>query len=124
MGKKYTEVNTEMRYKYWEDVGEMATDHRILSWFNNEFAILKNANTGELTDITIPVDKQIGGSHYDLPIQPIDYILKNSLGYCEANVIKYVSRHQNKNGAEDIKKAIHYLELLLKDQYDTNTPEG
>lgn len=61
--------------------------------------------------------KQVGGKHYDLPIQPIEYINKNGLGYIEGNVIKYVTRHKNKNGAEDIKKAIHYLELLLEEEY-------
>jgi hypothetical protein len=28
-----------------------------------------------------------------------------------------VCRHQAKNGAQDIKKAIHYLELILELQY-------
>ena len=60
-------------------------------------------------------DKQIGGSHYQLPIQPIDYIVKNELGYREGNVVKYISRHKSKNGKEDIMKAIHYLEMILKD---------
>jgi len=32
-------------------------------------------------------------------------------------VVKYVSRHRNKNGAEDIKKAIHFLNLLLEIEY-------
>lgn len=62
-------------------------------------------------------DKQIGGIHYQLPIQPIDYILENGLNYCEANVIKYVTRHQDKNKAEDIRKAIHYLEIILDKVY-------
>ena len=62
--------------------------------------------------------KQVGGSHYQLPIEPIDYIVKNGLGYREGNVIKYVTRHKNKNGAEDIRKAIHYLEMILKDYDD------
>lgn len=64
------------------------------------------------------MSKQVGGNHYKLPIEPIDYILKNHLGYCEGNVVKYVTRHATKNGAEDIRKAIHYLEFILKDQYD------
>ena len=59
--------------------------------------------------------KQVGGNHYQLPIEPIDYIVKNELGYREGNVVKYVTRHKKKNGAEDIKKAIHYLEMILKD---------
>jgi hypothetical protein len=62
-------------------------------------------------------NKQIAGNHYQLPIQPIEYIVKNNLGYMEGNVLKYITRHKNKNGAEDIKKAIHYLELLLKHEY-------
>ena len=63
------------------------------------------------------IGKQVGGSHYKLPIEPIDYIEKNNLNYCEGNVVKYVTRHKNKKGAEDIKKAIHYLEFILKYQY-------
>lgn len=65
-----------------------------------------------------PKSTQVGGEHYQLPIQPIDYIVKNNLDYREGNVIKYVTRHKNKNKAEDIKKAIHYLEMILKDYDD------
>lgn len=63
--------------------------------------------------------KQVGGNHYDMPIQPIQFIVKNKLGYREGNVIKYVCRHAKKNGAEDIKKAIHYLEMILE-EYNVN----
>lgn len=61
-------------------------------------------------------NKQVGGSHYQLPIQPIEYILANGLGYCEANVVKYVSRWRNKGGVQDLKKAIHYLEMLIEQE--------
>lgn len=61
-------------------------------------------------------DKQVGGNHYKLPIQPIEYILANGLGYCEANVVKYVSRWRNKGGIQDLKKAIHYLEMLIEQE--------
>ena len=61
-------------------------------------------------------DKQVGGSHYQLPIQPIEYILANGLGYCEANVVKYVSRWRNEGGIQDLKKAIHYLEMLIEQE--------
>lgn len=58
---------------------------------------------------------QIGGDHYkDMPIQPIDFILKNGLGYCEGNVVKYVSRWRKKHGVEDLKKARHYLDMLIE----------
>ena len=59
-------------------------------------------------------DIQIGGSHYkDLKIQPIDYILGNQLGFVEGNVVKYVSRWQSKGGIDDLRKAKHYIDLLI-----------
>ena len=61
--------------------------------------------------------KQEGGKHYVMPIQPIEYITKNKLPYIEGNIIEYATRHRNKNGAEDIKKIIHYCELLLELEY-------
>lgn len=64
------------------------------------------------------LDKQVSGNHYkDKGIQPIVYIHANNLGFCEGNVVKYVTRHKEKNGAADIRKAIHYLELLLELEY-------
>jgi len=60
-------------------------------------------------------DKQVGGNHYkDMPIQPIDYIMKNGLGFCEGNIVKYITRYNSKGGVEDIEKALHYCELLLE----------
>jgi hypothetical protein len=64
---------------------------------------------------TSALNKQVGGSHYrDKGIQPIIYIHANNLGFCEANVVKYVTRWRDKNGVADLKKAIHYLELLIE----------
>lgn len=66
------------------------------------------------------LDIQEGGSHYkEMVIQPVEYITKNSIPYLEGNVIKYVSRHRSKNGIEDIKKAIHYLQLIAELRYQT-----
>jgi hypothetical protein len=63
-------------------------------------------------------DKQVGGSHYkDMAIQPSEFIAQNNLGWYEGNVIKYVCRHQAKNGLQDLKKAIHYLELAIEHYY-------
>jgi hypothetical protein len=63
-------------------------------------------------------DRQEGGNHYkDMPIQLAEFCQRNRLNWCEANVVKYVCRHRDKKGAEDIRKAIHYLELLLEWEY-------
>jgi len=60
-------------------------------------------------------DMQVGGNHYkNMKIQPIDYIQANDLGFCAGNVVKYVSRYQSKNGVEDLRKARHYIDLLIE----------
>jgi len=62
--------------------------------------------------------KQEGGSHYkNLKIQPMQYALENKLDYAQANVVKYVTRHKEKNGKEDLLKAIHNLELMIEFYY-------
>ena len=60
-------------------------------------------------------DTQVGGNHYAKnSIQPIDYIIENNLGWCEANAVKYLTRWKTKNGLEDLRKAKHYIELLIE----------
>ena len=56
--------------------------------------------------------------HYEAKITPVEYIYANDLDFFRGNVVKYVSRDKRKNGAEDIRKAIHYLQMILK--YDYN----
>ena len=58
--------------------------------------------------------RQVGGTHYEkLKIQPIQYILENNLGYCEGNIIKYITRWKDKNGIEYLRKIIQYAEFLI-----------
>lgn len=59
-------------------------------------------------------DKQIGGQHYKAPIECWDYIIANELGYLEGTAIKYLTRYKKKNGVEDLKKAIHFIEKLIE----------
>jgi hypothetical protein len=59
-------------------------------------------------------ETQVGGAHYQLTVQPWDYIALNNLGYFEGNIIKYVTRWRGKNGVEDLKKARHYLDKLIE----------
>ena len=63
-------------------------------------------------------DTQEGGTHYkDMAIQPIQFIHANNLDFLQGNVVKYVTRHKAKNGAADIRKALHYCQLILELQY-------
>ena len=62
--------------------------------------------------------KEKSPSHYgEESIQPAEYIERNGLDFFQGNVVKYVTRHKAKDGAKDIKKAIHYLEMILENQY-------
>jgi hypothetical protein len=61
------------------------------------------------------IHTQVAGNHYkDMPIQPVEFIHANALGYFEGNVIKYISRWRKKGGMDDLRKAKHYVELLIE----------
>jgi hypothetical protein len=61
------------------------------------------------------MDQQYGGNHYKtMMIQPLEYALANNLGICEHAVVKYISRWREKGGVEDLRKAKHYIEILIE----------
>ena len=61
------------------------------------------------------LDEQQGGSHYkNLVIQPIEYIHANNIPFIEGNIIKYITRWRDKGGLDDLKKVIHFTELLIE----------
>jgi hypothetical protein len=53
--------------------------------------------------------------HYDMSIQPVEFIVKNDIPFREANIIKYVCRHREKGGLLDLLKAQHYLDMLIQE---------
>jgi hypothetical protein len=64
-------------------------------------------------------ETQIGGGHYSkFKIQPTEFIYANNVPFIEGNIIKYVMRHKDKNGIEDLKKAKHYIDLLIQFEYE------
>jgi len=83
----------------------------------NNSTFNKSSGIETLHDLGKP-PKQIGGSHYEMAIEPIEFIEANNLGFLEANVIKYISRYRNKNGLEDLKKARWYLDRLITNYKD------
>ena len=71
-----------------------------------------------------PLEVQVGGDHYkSYKIQPLEFIFKNNIPYIEANIIKYVCRFRHKNKVEDLKKAKHYIDLLIELEYGENKDE-
>ena len=80
----------------------------VFSWLQDMF---KGVNYDSL-------EKQVGGKHYkDMKIQPAEFINENKLLFAEGNAIKYICRHSIKGKEEDVKKAIHYLEMILERDY-------
>lgn len=74
----------------------------------------------ETTDMPASA-RQVGGNHYlDMPIQPWDFILANNIPFLEGSAIAYICRHRTKEGAKDIRKAIHFLEKLLEHEYNSS----
>ena len=62
--------------------------------------------------------KQIGGKHYlKYKIQPSRFVVENRLLYPEGCVIKYILRHQDKGGKQDLLKAKHFIDMIIERDY-------
>ena len=57
-----------------------------------------------------------------MKIQPSKFINDNKLLFAEGNAIKYICRHAHKGGKEDLKKAIHYIEMIIERDYEDTKP--
>jgi hypothetical protein len=58
---------------------------------------------------------KINPNHYKQgDIEVIDFILDQRFSYLEGNIVKYVSRYKFKNGVEDLKKSLWYLQRLIE----------
>lgn len=70
------------------------------------------------------LESQIGGKHYkQFKIQPVEFIHINGLGYIVGNIIKYVCRYKFKNGVEDLRKARHYIDMLIEQELNEEASE-
>ena len=58
-----------------------------------------------------------GGWYSSLSPEPIEVMLAWDMPYLDASVLKYLCRHRDKNGAEDIRKAIWFLEKIPEADY-------
>lgn len=62
---------------------------------------------------------QVGGDHYkNLAIQPVEYCFRNNIPAIESSIIRYATRHRDKNKAQDVEKIIHYAKILLQLEYN------
>lgn len=67
--------------------------------------------------------RQIGGSHYaKLAIQPTEFCQRNGLDFCIGSILKYVTRHRDKNGRQDLEKALHFVDIRETYPQDIHPP--
>ena len=66
-----------------------------------------------------PAGEQQGGDHYQgLAIQPTIYCQRNRIPDMESHVIRYMTRHASKGKALDVRKAIHFCQMVLLEEYN------
>ena len=64
-----------------------------------------------------------GSEHYkEQTIEPIQYILANDLGFCEGNIVKYITRWDSATGGglKDLEKIKHYVDFLIAKEGEEN----
>jgi len=104
-------------------IGKISIPFKNVRW--REFRLYKEADIVKVPhidteSITTTRDKQIGGDHYrKLAIEPIDYAEANYpkeqfIGFLRVSIEKYLARYKDKNGIEDLQKAMDYLERLIE----------
>ncbi len=98
-------------YASWKSYKEQLAEQ------NAEAPSWDEARRAMWSDMTkAPYDAVENPEHYaQHPIQPIEFIMANKLGYCEGNIVKYVTRYNLKNGVEDLRKARNYLNILIEE---------
>ena len=68
---------------------------------------------------------QIGGTHYlKYPVSPINWALDNHINAAEFSILRYLLRYRDKNGIEDLDKAIHYVQILMRHGFITKNQDA
>jgi hypothetical protein len=61
--------------------------------------------------------------HYaSFEIEPVEFVSRNGLDFLRGNAIKYLCRAFLKGGAEDLKKALRYVQMALEHHYGVHVP--
>lgn len=59
-------------------------------------------------------EQQVGGNHYELlKVEPVKVFVAFNFNWFQAEILKYTSRFLNKNGEQDLEKAIHISQMAL-----------
>jgi len=109
------------RNKYTKEMQSFSEDYvfdkgvwELVAEFEGERADTPVCKKLKQVDLSA-LNQQVGGSHYkDFKVQPVVFIHENGIKFIPGNIIKYICRYENKNGIEDLKKARHYIDMLIE----------
>lgn len=59
-------------------------------------------------------DMVLRPKHYDMPIEPTFFNRENRITWNLGNALKYICRFPQKNGIEDLQKALRYIAMELR----------
>ena len=103
--------------------GNKKIPYQVFDWYfqEDDLELVVSDNVDNITENTSikkynPLVVQQSGNHYkNGEIQPIEYSERNNLSTCQGNIVKYITRHKEKNGVDDLAKIVHYalLEALF-----------
>lgn len=61
------------------------------------------------------LEKQVGGVHYKKRrYQPVKFCVDLNLNFIQGNIVKYITRYEDKDGRRDLEKVIHYAHLGIE----------
>ena len=114
-GVVFVSWNGDWSVSKWESIKTLAKHFSNEVLWKREKETVNPINRNEFN----PLIPQEGGDHYKFrPIQPIEYSERNGLSMSQGNIVKYITRHKEKNGIEDLAKVVHYALLEAYFVYD------
>ena len=124
LDNEYTKIeDTKMKYKIgdrFKCVLVSYPDIEIIEIQDGEFpyvltdGFISNDYKLDKRFTKIEESEQVAGDHYSkLKIDPYEYSMENNLNPLQMNAIKYITRYKDKNGIEDLKKALHTINRLI-----------
>lgn len=98
--------------------------HGVLVTFDDEGCFTFEKVTHErflrYFELYEPQDEPSKPTHYDTGIDTIAFMRANCPpeqveGFLRGNALKYLQRYDKKNGVDDLKKAAHYVQMLIEE---------
>lgn len=74
------------------------------------------SNYSGFENIKLNADKIVPDHYHKGNVDTIKFCIENNLDFLQGNVVKYVVRYKEKNGLEDLKKAMEYLKRIIESE--------